>query len=245
MSRQSGLNSRLEKIRKFNSQAIGILVSQTLSLTEQDTLDSLLGKMVDSVKYTPLEKTTKNRSASIITTLYEQLKIRIREYSENDSPDEVDIGIDLNTKIDIFNEHEVRNYLMRLKDAVVVNNKQTLFVKAELGRVYYQLRRSTPKNEWSATCARMCLCVRTIRRYIQFYKVYCEFPRILISGLTYDQVMSNWKPLLKKLDIDLETRAILQNELKTTSTRLHIHGIPKRETVMSEDEDEDADDGSG
>ena len=71
-------------------------------------------------------------------------------------------------------------------------------------------------GNWSDPCNVLNVCRRTVDRYIDFYHIVAAYPRLIVSELSFELIMTNYKPLNEYLNDDELLAARLKTPLKQT-----------------------------
>ena len=94
-----------------------------------------------------------------------------------------------------------------------------LITMLERGRIYKHLKFSEKYQEWYTSCEMLNICPRTANRYIMFYDVCAAFPRIIVTGLSFEEILSNYGEIVKVVHTDSNLKARLALPLKTTTIK--------------------------
>jgi hypothetical protein len=87
----------------------------------------------------------------------------------------------------------------------------------EKGRMYNSLKNSEEwKNKWVQNCAILGICPNTVQRYVDYFHIINNFPRLIITGLDFSVVISNFTKLMEHLDLNPNLKAQLKMTLRTS-----------------------------
>ena len=149
-----------------------------------------------------------------------QLEARLHEYELSDRPDVWTLKtIQWQTDYKKCDRQLIKVHHSRIVAAQEANDKMGLLIRAERGRLYSELREEK-KDDWMKFCeAELGCCSRTVKRYIDFYKLMNLYPRLLVCGFAMEAIMANAIRLVKRLQdtAGLALNGRLSLPLKKTS----------------------------
>jgi hypothetical protein len=88
----------------------------------------------------------------------------------------------------------------------------------ERGRMYDFLKFSG-NGGWEKLCSNLGICRRTADRYIDFSRIICAYPRLLICGISFETVVCLYCKLQEHLSRDEALSLCLQQPLKQTNIK--------------------------
>ena len=85
----------------------------------------------------------------------------------------------------------------------------------EQGRMYDSLKYSAQwKNRWIKNCKALNICSTTVDRFIDYFHIVNYLPRLLITGIGYSVIVSNFDKLMKYLDLHPNLKGQLKSPLR-------------------------------
>jgi hypothetical protein len=104
-------------------------------------------------------------------------------------------------------------------------DKLRLLNFVERGRLYEFLKKSDKYGSWKEVCIQLDVCRRTVDRYIDFYSIINVYPRLMICELSFEMILSAYKPLNEYFNKDESLTARLRMPLKKTRLSLSSVGV--------------------
>jgi hypothetical protein len=217
----------IKAISMFSEDAINITIKQCVDVNTKESFISTL-KSIQSV----LEEPTKKRKKE--TTLFKmsdknifeqrvlpQIREKLAEYDRQEV-----LGKKLQWKInfDFVENYETLNITdLKVRHAQILNDENTisnldLVVKLYRGLLYFRARQLSPKNSNMETYFRNELGIgyATAKRYMIFSSIIKRYPRLMVCGLSFNQIMKHQKRLFDSLKADLNLHDTLSQPFSAT-----------------------------
>lgn len=182
------------------------LVVSTLNKSDQNLISLIAEKILDEANKIPTYKnkvkvikiSTKLSAESILLNVVKQIEKALDTYEEGDNTIENwNLDFEIGKNFHKINKQQLISFHSKLVINVDNNNKIKLLLFSELGRFYKHLKEINKiDGNWGALCRELNLCTKTTNRYIDFYDFYLSYPRILISQLSFETIVSNASRLL-------------------------------------------------
>jgi len=98
----------------------------------------------------------------------------------------------------------------------ITSNQLKMLSYVERGKMYNFLKEKQRFGEWVVVCNELQICRRTANRYIDFHAIINAYPRLLECELTFETIMSAYKPLRAYLLHHKQLEAKLRIPLRST-----------------------------
>jgi len=145
-----------------------------------------------------------------------------------DSVDVWNLNFDVVDNYLVLADREILTLHSKLKSVTTNVEKYKLLLCAERGKMYTQLKSSNKFANWTNYCVNVLdICSLQANRYISFYSIYANYPRIVVSGLTFTYVMEIADKLVKHLESDIDLAVMLKAPLRTTKINANMMVVAK------------------
>ncbi len=216
------------------SQAVG-----TLDDDQQKVLTTLVKKVHNRLGRMNIEVVKQKERKSNISAVSNEQKLSavivqinksLDRYESTDDIHEWKIDFTVGMKFDGKPSSAIESHHEQLVKAELATGGVKLLACMERGRLYDFLKHSE-SSVWEKQCSRLGICRRTADRYIDFSRITCAYPRLLICEISFAAVISLYRKLQEHLTRDVTLAHRLQLPLKQTTIKSDI-------TFFSQDQDE-------
>jgi hypothetical protein len=135
-----------------------------------------------------------------LTSLLARIQQSLTDYESTDAVDQwnVDFTIGMKFKGQEFSLIQVHH--KRLLETESTANNLKLLVRVEIGRMYDFLKYSEAGcDNWGNLCEDLGVCRATADRYIDFSRIVCAYPRLLICEISVESVVCLYRALQEHL----------------------------------------------
>jgi hypothetical protein len=233
----------LKKIKAAHIEALKTAIHSTLTDAEKQNLFILYEKLSKSIQ--PSTKNNKvTKKTDIIQQLFDKISTNLKIYSDNPTLDTQSFSFDFNSlsQTDFSEFNNVTSFVSQLNMVISTSNKQLLLLKSAIGFAYKKFKLSIPKGQFINTCEQNGLCSKSVNQFIHFYDIYSTYPRIIICNISFGEIITNWKSLIKKIEADTQILSLLKMELKTQHSIIELKGCLPRMQDQESDTDENDND---
>ena len=195
---------------------------EQIDTDEVSRLYTLMRKLYNKVKNVHIETVDgKNAPKKRLTTISAQEKLHrmiriiesnLNKYESTDEIDSWDVSFNVSENFDGKTFAEIKEIHSKLIAVGSNIDKLRLLNFVERGRLYSFLKNSDERHEsWTNVCVELNVCKRTVDRYIDFFKIICSYPRLLICELSFELIMTSYQQLCEyfvdnpSLDLRLRT----------------------------------------
>lgn len=204
------------------TEAVSVLDDEQLrefSLLIKKIHNKLEGMKVDVVK-------RKERRAEIptvtkeqkLTALIARIQAALDKYESTDDVDEWVLDFTIGMKFDDEEFVSIQGHHTQLMNVESKIDGVKLLACMERGRIYDFLKYSKD-GEWGKLCLDSRICRRTADRYIDFSRIICAYPRLLICGISFEAIVCMYRKLQEHLLRDDTLAHRLQLPLRQTSIK--------------------------
>lgn len=192
-----------------------------MSEVEKEALQKTLNVLDQILQGTEKNKIKKSRKFQIsmedfYKAFINKLEENLEKYERDDKIDKWVIDIDFQKDYEKCEDQDFIESHIQIVKSETDLIKLSLLVKSERGRLYFHLRKQK-SGSWEKFCREnLQVCSKTAKRYIDFYQLCLTYPRLVITGLSFESIMSNSLKLVNTLKIDANLCGRLMMPLKET-----------------------------
>lgn len=229
------MSNVIKYIASFSDDAIHNAIEQAVGVEKEKFMDML--KTVQSVLRKPQERMKKESKIVRISdkTIFDQ-KIRLQiaeKVNEYDRLETVGNQVEWKVRFDFIGDYKLLNVAeLKNRHAMILEEEKSLtcldlVVKYYRGLVYFRARELyLTTNIKTMFQTEFGVCYTTAMRYITFAALIKRYPRLMICGLSYEQITKHQKRLLDYLKTDTSLHDKLSQPLSVSAQNKAIEIQP-------------------
>jgi uncharacterized protein YqgV (UPF0045/DUF77 family) len=204
------------------AEAVGVLDD-----AQQRMLATLVKKIHNKLEGMKVEVVKRKEKKSEIPTVTKEQQLSaliakihkaLEKYESTVHVEEWKVEFTVGMKFDDKPFSDIQNHHEQLVKTESTADSVKLLACMERGRLYDFLKFSG-NGGWEKLCSDLGICRRTADRYIDFSRIICAYPRLLICGISFETIVCLYRKLQEHLSRDEALSLRLQQPLKQTSIK--------------------------
>jgi len=214
--------SKLKEVGRLTEGQLALVMA---SFTEEN--QGAISQFCDVIIQTSQPRPNQNKPAKTFSNkqlaieAVNQMEKALRVYEANDFIDDWTLSFNVGIDFQPLSLPELLQHHKQL-DATEKNcDKIKLLICYEKGRVYTRFK-EIYAGEFTNLCNQLILDSKTVNRYIEFFNLSSSFPRMIICGINFTDIMNLSKEIVQLLSANQGLRMRLATPLKGLTVKADL-----------------------